>query len=335
MCENEQILADENVKSYISNPLNTFLMIKLATVDMWQLQRRIPEKSKEFLKRISKFQPNKKDLIEAVRGLLHLQAVYKLRSADLANGIIDTAQTRKELSAHDLFVIGEEAFRMKGHDYFVKEYFSLAWEKIKKGFDSDREVDEKMLLLLLCDTYNRTGDYDNAITAADEFLKNNPSAAKFANVKRFLLRDRQMFGRSKMLQQVYPYSDDFLRNGRFSEQKERILYRQVCRGNVTKSFKELGDLNCRFVSNSAYSKLGPFKLEEVNLEPYIVKFIDVLSNSEIDYFTVQTRKSSKAIASGNSKKLIPKREWHFSKNNEISSRIYQCVEVKLIIIKLH
>lgn len=60
-------------------------------------------------------------------------------------------------------------------------------------------------------------------------------------------------------------------------------YRLLCRGDVLKNITELSKLRCRFDDNNvAYRLLAPFKIEELNQEPPVLVFRDILSNAEIE-----------------------------------------------------
>lgn len=57
----------------------------------------------------------------------------------------------------------------------------------------------------------------------------------------------------------------------------------ACRGDLKKSPLEEAQLKCRYVTNNLpFLKIAPFKVEEVNLEPPILVFHDVISDDEIE-----------------------------------------------------
>jgi Prolyl 4-Hydroxylase alpha-subunit, N-terminal region len=85
--------------------------------------------------------PDGHDLNGAVEGLLRLQTIYKLQSEDFANGTINGRKTRGPMTAHDLYTIGIEAFKLKHQDFFVQKYLNLAWKLLKQGTDPDNEID--------------------------------------------------------------------------------------------------------------------------------------------------------------------------------------------------
>ena len=64
---------------------------------------------------------------------------------------------------------------------------------------------------------------------------------------------------------------------------ERRLYELLCRGDIKPSPAQLAPLRCRYINNnSAFLKIAPLKIEEANLNPYIVVFHDIMYDSEIE-----------------------------------------------------
>lgn len=258
-------------------------MIKRATSDIELIEKRFPKESKKFLEIIKDLQPTNSDLKGAVAGLLRLQTIYKLKSEDFANGIIDGTKTREALSVHDLFVIGETALKLFEQEYFALEYLNLAWNRLQKGEDDiDQDIDENSLLSHLASCYSRVGDYENAIRVVDLLTELYPNSSELAGLKIQLDADYNSFFLTN-LSAIDPFSDYYDRDGKFKDYKENILYSQVCRENVAISHKQQADLYCQFVSTSPFTQLAPFKIEEANLDPYIVLFIDVVSDQEIEF----------------------------------------------------
>jgi prolyl 4-hydroxylase len=90
--------------------------------------------------------------------------------------------------------------------------------------------------------------------------------------------------------ETYQLKDD--RDGR----SEKMLMQKACRGNLTRSPAETKNLRCRMVSFSAFSMIGPFKLEEASIEPYVVIYHEVLSDAEVDrLIEIARQKQSKAM----------------------------------------
>lgn len=67
------------------------------------------------------------------------------------------------------------------------------------------------------------------------------------------------------------------------DMSERRLYEKACRGELKPDEKIIAALKCRYVDNNRpYLKIGPFRVEEAYLDPYIVIFHDVMYDSEIE-----------------------------------------------------
>lgn len=324
----------KNVTDFTTNPLNAFLMIKRATVDIQLITKRFPEESKEFLHNIEKMQPSEEDLAGAVEGLLRLQTVYRLKSESFVNGFIEYTPTRPRLQVHDIFVLGEEAFKLPDQDYFAQEYLILAKATVKNGFDVYKEVDENVMYRYLASSYNRTGDFNKAMEVIEDFESRNPTSKEFKKFKKSLLEDEENL-KNRKITLKNPFSDEFVKNGKFEVSKENIIYSQVCRGSLTKTPKEMSQLHCRFTFNSPFTKLAQFKIEEANLDPYIVLFVDVLSSDEVEELKTLSRAHiarastySPDLKVQMSKTRIAQTAT-LSRNHELTKRISRRIEVNI------
>lgn len=68
------------------------------------------------------------------------------------------------------------------------------------------------------------------------------------------------------------------------ETPERTLYEMLCRGEIDKTPREKAQLHCKYVTNNRpFLKIGPLKLEEAHLKPYLVVYHDVMYDSEIEF----------------------------------------------------
>lgn len=323
--ENEK--AQENFIEYIGNPLNAFLLIKRMAMDYKQMQSQLGIE-------IGYFQPDESDLRGAVEGLLRLQPFYKQQSSEFAKGFIDGVKTRDELTAHDLYVIGSEARLIPEHEYFAKEYLSLAWEKLNKEGVFD-EVNRLNLLLEIVELLERTFDYRNAVAVMDIIIQHFNSHETVVKKRDDLSKLFEEFGDTKLKQKT-PFVDSFTKYGYYTVENEMIYFGQVCRGEVEKSPKEKAELHCRYVSNSPFSKLAPFKVEEANLDPYIVVYIDVLSDNEIEVVKNITKpninRAQVSDDAGTQTKVsnqarVAQVAWFFDEDHEVVRRISRRVEV--------
>jgi prolyl 4-hydroxylase len=325
-----------DVMKYITNPLNAFLMIKRGTRDLFFVKDRFPEGLKHYLDEITIGFPDNDDLRGAVEGLLRLQTTYRLKSEDFVEGIIDRLKTRPALSCHDIYTIGLEAFFLD-QDYFAQDYLSIALDSLQSGEDPDGEVDFNELLLKLVLSYNRTGSYEQALETLEELIRFNPTKSYYQELRSGIKADLEEFGLSRF-SLADPFSDYFEKDGRYEEYKENIVYSRICRGNVTKSLQERSKLVCRYVSNTAFSKLARFKIEELNHEPSIVMFYDVLSDIESDFLKEITKPIASRgltytddLKTTQSRGRIAQLAWHSDYSDPILRRISKRTEVSRLL----
>lgn len=65
---------------------------------------------------------------------------------------------------------------------------------------------------------------------------------------------------------------------------DKQQYSSLCRNELQPMPSKLAPLRCRYVTNDVpFLRIGPLKLEEHSLDPYIVSYLDVIYDSEIEY----------------------------------------------------
>lgn len=321
-------IKEADIRRYITNPLNAFLMIKRSTADIGLIEKRFGEKSNEFMHNIRRLQPEAVDITGAVDGLLRLQFFYKLKTVDIANGIIDGVLTRSPLSIHDLFVIGEEALKIDGTDYLALEYLSIVWKQLKQGRDVDNEINEEELLLILMHEYLRVHNNREAFEMIKELKRKFPqTATMFSVTEKMLINELKKFNASSQ-NVLDPFSNYFVHDGKYTDAKDRILNSQVCRGDEPKLTSKL---YCRYASNNAFSQLARFKIEEANLEPYILLFIDVVSNDEIEFLKAESKRKQSPGTLRESSLLSTHRvaqvSWHYKQEHKFFRSLSRRIEV--------
>lgn len=137
-------------------------MIKRLTLDYKLLNERFINHAERFKDRMTDIVAvNDADRLKAVNGLLTLQRFYKLKSFDMSKGIIEDWQTRKRLTAHDLYILGLEGMQRENQIFFSREFLRLAYIRVDKGRDDYEEVDEENLI--------KTLDYLASINVANPY----------------------------------------------------------------------------------------------------------------------------------------------------------------------
>lgn len=106
--------------------------------------------------------------------------------------------------------------------------------------------------------------------------------------------------------------------------KYEKIFSQACMGKRVKNSTESSKLYCKFHSTNDFTKIAPFKLEIMNLVPFVGVFHDVLSNHEIDTLknltNNQLTRAKVESANGtkySSKSRIAKRKTIFDESHKI------------------
>jgi prolyl 4-hydroxylase len=221
------------------------------------------------------------DLTDAVENLIRIQSIYNLKTDDLIQGIVGGEKLSQGLTPHDVFVIGKEASKMKNQDYLTQDYLHKVWTDVDHGVYTEKDVDERDIMLTLVAVYNRTGQFQRAINTIDILVRKYEDFKRLLRVKTIMEDYREKLGESAF-NLPSPFNEAFQRDGKFSSEKEEIIYKQACRYNFKRTSKDESRLACGFVYRykSPFTRLAQFKIEEVNMNPYVIIFHDVLSDRE-------------------------------------------------------
>ncbi|KAG5684901.1 hypothetical protein PVAND_014111 [Polypedilum vanderplanki] len=276
---------------YINNPINAFHVIKRTTEDIDLFELRIKKLIDQFTSSISSIRATNNDLTGTVEGIMRLQTIYHLKTADIINGIIDGDKTNEKLKPHDLFTIAREGLKIQDKSYFVHEYLYHLQKSLENNEDEFDEVD------------------------LDEF----------SEIVEITLNSTM----------IDPFDESFEKNGAYTVHKENVIYSQGCRQKIQKTPKEAKDLKCRYVSNSAFSKIAPFKVIEADHHSNLVVFLDVISDNEIEMIkNISSSKlgrggvfvEEKSTKTGFSNTRVSQISWHYEHEHEIVARISRRVE---------
>ena len=185
--------------------------------------------------------------------------------------LINNYSFRKEFSSHDCFIIGQQI--LKSNDY--NDYFyAIHWLKESHNKYQKEKEDETFtknhISMILTKAYNATGQMNEAKNILEKMLKENPNHINLEEIESFLQNINEQ------LYNLYRLNNPQPRHNEIQE-----LYSKACRGALQQDIKITSKLMCRFEGKSPFSQIAPFKVEEVNLNPYILLFHDVVYKSEI------------------------------------------------------
>ena len=307
---------DVDTEAFVSNPLNAFLLIKHLSLDTHQILQYVNDASDEFSRNTNDLILDIEELTGSVEAIDRLQTTYNLKTEDLANGIIDSDSYNMSLSVRDLFTIGTELQISEKHSRAV-EYFIEALKR-NQNLNDFLEANDNEILTELLISYEILRDYEKTIIVIDELLKLDSKKAdeilSLKNLRKTYEEILKMEGNEKFVEP--------------KESSEEKVTRQLCNYQIFQSAAEKSKLCCKFESKSHFSKLSPFKVEEVHLDPLIVVYHEVVSNDEIEVLKkiakprFELPKESLSLSTDRTFKIA----WLDDESHEIVSRLSKRVE---------
>lgn len=269
--------------------------------------------------------PDENDLTGAIKGLVRLQKVYNLTALDLSEGVINGVKTGIKLSKHDVFIIGKLLSELKEDYYFAKEFLDLAL--FQSADKKNNEVTKKEIIETIFSFHLRNNEFfkaNEALNVLDQQERTN-LIQKYWN----------SFYEAKLFEN--PRDETFEPNGFYSKEKEQMLLRKVCRGEVKKSSKEESKLICKYHFTNAFTKLAPFKVQVANIKPDVLLFINAVSHNEIAivknlFLEAQTYPSQVNSKDGagqvNNDIQVSDMQWFYDTYNDVFNRLTQRTEVR-------
>uniref|UniRef100_A0A8D8ZSS4 procollagen-proline 4-dioxygenase n=1 Tax=Cacopsylla melanoneura TaxID=428564 RepID=A0A8D8ZSS4_9HEMI len=276
------------------NPIAIYKMMKRMSVDV-----------RNFIPEVNIFRTNPNiiprsavtndDLVGTVKGILRIADVYEYPLEDIIlNGKLGNYETKAKLSVDEIQVFyltalfgGTNPFRKDLEPAMIVDIFDFGLFESLLGKSFDLESSNKVLY----DEPHLIVYYKRLILPFIQFGEN-------FNIEHFgsLLRARfSKFAKTtemdlKPLQEyVQEQNRSFVNAQQFNDifipysHRNVSIYRTACQGNLPVPEKIKSSLKCYYESyRNPYLKIGPFKMEELYLDPKIIKIHDAIADGEIE-----------------------------------------------------
>ena len=289
-----------NPEEYVSNPLNSFQLIKKLTSDFKTLQDLIEENSNsvQFKENITMSKdylkwPSDEDLNGAAMALMRLQDVYKIKTDDLSVGNLNGVNYGPVLSANDCFEIGRQSYN-NGDHYHTEIWMTRAlarWDEESVKTVSKSDIYEHMAFSAYVQ-----GNYRKALKYTDLLIEVDPLHERAHGNKVYYEKYIQEAGgelsanRRKGDDGLDEIDDDstVVNEGESPDepavgwQLERSNYERLCRGEIIKHNPEAKNFMCYYEKGiNPFLAIGPIKAEIMHRDPDLILYHDVLTDNEI------------------------------------------------------
>ncbi|XP_050074561.1 prolyl 4-hydroxylase subunit alpha-1-like isoform X2 [Anopheles maculipalpis] len=290
----EHTEAARDVSAYLSNPVNAFLLTKRLTTDWRYVENLMTyEVGKEFLENVTSYRsvlkfPSDEDLNGAAVALMRLQDTYNLDTASLARGMLNGVQYSTELSAGDCFELGRQSY-LNGDYYHTVLWMREAMDRLTS--EVNRTATKEDVLEYLAFSTFKQGNIQTALSMTEELLELVPDHERAVSNKAYYEKELQKEAQQKILRgddgsEEVPIDTTTIQKEatpHVYDTSERKLYEKLCRGEQQPPIELRSQLVCRYTTNtSPFLRIGPLKLEEAYLRPYIVIYHEVMSDREIE-----------------------------------------------------
>ncbi|XP_005949289.1 prolyl 4-hydroxylase subunit alpha-2 isoform X3 [Astatotilapia calliptera] len=276
-------------EGYLAHPVNAYKLMKRLNTEWSELESLVLQNPADgFVSNMSvhrQYFPDEEDETGAAKALMRLQDTYQLDSEAFSKGKLPGVHSNAVLTVDDCFDMGKTAYN--DADY----YHAVLWlqQALKQLDDGEEAVVSKADILdYLSYSVYQMGDLPRAIELTRRLVAIDPSHQRAGGNLRYFeqLLMKQL---REMNQDYQPPSEEPIQLGTYSRPKdhlpERESYEALCRGEgIQMTEARRSRLFCRYHDGKRNPRLllKPVKEEDEWDSPHIVRYLDSLSDEEVE-----------------------------------------------------
>ena len=351
-------IASQDSESYLSNPVNAYLLVKRLTMDWKAVESLVvtgpAEAGRAAIANLTSRVdygtsfPSAEDLSGAAAALIRLQDTYQLETAAIARGQILAHYSQQQETSSPKFISNNleltagDCFELGRHSYSNGDYYhTVLWmqESLHRVQEENPvTADVAEILEYLAFSTFKQGDVDEALRLTYRLLDLVPYHQRALGNRDYYLNLMSSESQRKRGDDGDVPIDAFVRQGTTGpkETTDRDIYESLCRGENRMSLRTRSDLKCYFWSANRHPvyTLTRIKVEEAFLKPLVLLFHDVISDNEIQVIrelagprlrraTVQNSQTG-ALETANYR--ISKSAWLKNSDHEVVERVSRRIE---------
>ncbi|XP_075875774.1 prolyl 4-hydroxylase subunit alpha-2-like isoform X2 [Nelusetta ayraudi] len=282
-------------EGYLGHPVNAYKLMKRLNTEWSELESLVLQNPSDgFISNMSthrQYFPQPEDETGAAKALMRLQDTYQLDSEAFSRGKLPGVHASPLLSVDDCFDMGKTAYNEA--DY----YHAVLWmQQALKQLDSgeDATVSKADILDYLSYSVYQMGDLPRAVELTRRLVAIDSGHERAGGNLRYYekLLHKQLSEANRQQQQQQEEqeaSEEHIQLGTYSRPKdhlpERETYEALCRGQGLKMNEaRRSRLFCRYQDGKRNPRLllRPFREEDEWDSPHIVRYLDVLSETEVE-----------------------------------------------------
>ncbi|XP_016955094.1 prolyl 4-hydroxylase subunit alpha-1 [Drosophila biarmipes] len=265
-------------EEYVSNPLNAFSLLRRTSEDLpkWYayFEDVIKKDDLSVLDDLVKKVPNKVDLDSAIQGIQRIERIYDLQIDDMAEGLLHDKQYNARLSYRDLIAMGNMMYHQREYQTAAKWYRIACQRELE---DLDRSLNE--VLGNPSEYLHRQHIKALFISASTRLDPSKPAEEAFTTAEKAVAETSKEDVDNFMFNLNDPENDLIIKKQLYQTKRSPSNFEIGCRG----LYRRKRNLVCRYnFTTTPFLRLAPLKFEEINLDPYIGMYHEVLYDSEIE-----------------------------------------------------
>ncbi|XP_026866807.2 prolyl 4-hydroxylase subunit alpha-2 isoform X2 [Electrophorus electricus] len=283
-------------EGFLAHPVNAYKLVKRLNTEWSELESLVlHDPSDGFISNISmhrQYFPDAEDEMGAAKALMRLQDTYHLDSESFSKGKLP-GQGRIPGVRYNAFLTVDDCFDMGKTAYNENDYYhSVLWmQQALRQMDAGEEskTSKAEVLDYLSYSVYRMGDLPRAIELTRRLLSIDPSHQRAGGNLRYFEQLLSKELREKGHDEQEPADEKPIQLGTYERPKdylpEREIYESLCRGEGVKmTSRRLSRLFCRYQDGNRNPRLllKPMKEEDEWDNPHIVRYLEVLSDEEIE-----------------------------------------------------
>ncbi|XP_019952957.1 prolyl 4-hydroxylase subunit alpha-2 isoform X2 [Paralichthys olivaceus] len=276
-------------EGYLAHPVNAYKLMKRLNTEWSELESLVLQNPSDgFISNMSihrQYFPDEEDETGAAKALMRLQDTYQLDSEAFSRGKLPGMHPNAILTVDDCYDMGKTAYN--DADY----YHAVLWmQQSLKQLDAGEEavVSKADILDYLSYSVYQMGDLPRAIELTRRLVAIDANHQRAGGNLRYF--ERLLFKQMNTLnQEQQPASEEPIQLGTYSRPKdhlpEREIYEALCRGEgLQMNEARQSRLFCRYQDGKQNPRLllKPVKEEDEWDSPHIVRYLNVLSDEEIE-----------------------------------------------------
>ncbi|XP_069508611.1 prolyl 4-hydroxylase subunit alpha-2 isoform X2 [Ambystoma mexicanum] len=284
------IMSSLDPEGYLAHPVNAYKLVKRLNTDWVDLENLIRQDSSTgFIANLTmqrQFFPSEEDETGAAKALMRLQDTYKLDPETLASGRLPGTTFVSSLTADDCFGMGKTAYN--DGDY----YHTVLWmqQTLKQLDEGEDAIHSKVDVLdYLSYAVFQLGDVHRAMELTRRLIAFDSSHERAGSNLRYFEKMLEKERAEDQHNETSPAEETATHAGIYARPldylPEREAYEALCRGEGVKMTpKREKRLFCRYHNGNKNPELliSPVKEQDEWDSPRIVRYIDVLSDEEIE-----------------------------------------------------